>query len=49
MVLDADIKGCFDSIAHGPLLEKLAPFAVCTLQRLSLCNMQLLERWLKAG
>lgn len=38
-VLDADIKGCFDTIAHGPLLEKLAGFP----------GAPLVERWLKAG
>jgi retron-type reverse transcriptase len=25
-VLDADIQGCFDNIAHSPLLDKLATF-----------------------
>jgi RNA-directed DNA polymerase len=36
-ILDADIRGCFDNLAHGPLLAKLP---VCTTT---------LRRWLKAG
>lgn len=38
-VLDADIKGCFNNIAHGPLLEKLDEFPAKAL----------IGRWLKAG
>lgn len=38
-VLDADIKGCFNNIAHGPLLDKLTGFPAQAL----IC------RWLKAG
>lgn len=38
-VLDADIKGCFNNIAHAPLLEKLVEFPA----------LGLVERWLKAG
>jgi RNA-directed DNA polymerase len=36
-ILDADIAGCFDGIAHGPLLEKLPTFT------------RTIEHWLKAG
>ena len=36
-ILDADISGCFDAIAHGPLLAKLPTFT------------RTIERWLKAG
>lgn len=36
-ILDADIAGCFDNIAHGPLLAKLPTFT------------RTVERWLKAG
>ena len=36
-ILDADITGCFDNIAHGPLLAKLPTFT------------RTIERWLKAG
>jgi RNA-directed DNA polymerase len=36
-ILDADISGCFDQIAHGPLLAKLPTFTGT------------IERWLKAG
>ena len=35
--LDGDISGCFDAIAHGPLLAKLPTFT------------RTIERWLKAG
>lgn len=38
-VLDADIKGCFNNIAHGPLLDKLSQFPA----------QALIGRWLKAG
>lgn len=38
-VLDADIKGCFNNIAHGPLLDKLSGFPA----------QALIGRWLKAG
>lgn len=38
-VLDADIKGCFNNIAHEPLLKKLVQFPA----------VGLVERWLKAG
>ena len=37
-VLDADIKGCFDHIAHEPLLEKLKGFP----------GRRLIKQWLKA-
>ena len=36
-ILDADISGCFDAIAHKPLLAKLPTFT------------RTIERWLKAG
>jgi RNA-directed DNA polymerase len=36
-ILDADIRGCFDNLAHGPLLAKLPVFTTT------------LRRWLKAG
>ena len=36
-ILDADIAGCFDAIAHGPLLARLPTFT------------RTIERWLKAG
>ena len=36
-ILDADISGCFDKIAHLPLLSKLPTFT------------KTIERWLKAG
>jgi len=38
-VLDADIKGCFNNIAHEPLIEKLSDFP----------GQALVARWLKAG
>jgi RNA-directed DNA polymerase len=38
-VLDADIKGCFNNIAHDPLLQNIQGFP----------GQQLVERWLKAG
>lgn len=38
-VLDADIKGCFNNIAHDPLLQNIEGFP----------GQQLVERWLKAG
>ena len=38
-VLDADIAGCFDNIAHKPLLDKLGKFPA----------KKLVEKWLKAG
>jgi RNA-directed DNA polymerase len=36
-ILDADISGCFDTIAHKPLLARLPTFT------------RTIERWLKAG
>src|SRR5919112_4388228 len=36
-ILDADISGCFDAIAHRPLLARLPTFT------------RAIERWLKAG
>lgn len=36
-ILDADIRGCFDNIAHDPLLSKLPVF------------YEPIQRWLKAG
>jgi RNA-directed DNA polymerase len=36
-ILDADIRGCFDNLAHEPLLAKLPVFTAT------------LRRWLKAG
>ena len=36
-IFDADISGCFDAIAHGPLLARLPTFT------------RTIERWLKAG
>jgi RNA-directed DNA polymerase len=39
-VLDADIHGCFDAIAHRPLLDKLATYPA--LRRT-------IKGWLKAG
>ena len=36
-IFDADISGCFDAIAHKPLLAKLPTFT------------RTIERWLKAG
>ncbi len=38
-VLDADISGCFDNIAHAPLLEKIGKFPA----------KKLVEQWLKSG
>lgn len=38
-VLDADIKGCFDNIAHEPLIKNLDDFPA----------KNLIFRWLKAG
>lgn len=38
-VLDADIKGCFNNIAHAPLLDKLSGFPAKSL----------IAKWLKAG
>lgn len=38
-VFDADIKGCFNNIAHKPLLDKLVGFPA----------QNVVERWLKAG
>ncbi len=38
-VLDADISGCFDNIAHEPLMEKIGNFPA----------RKLVEQWLKAG
>lgn len=38
-IVDADIKSCFDEIAHDPLLEKLKHFPAC----------ELIKKWLKAG
>lgn len=38
-VLDADIKGCFNNIAHSPLLDKLEGFPA----------QNLIKKWLKAG
>ena len=37
-ILDADIKGCFDHIDHQFLL-----------QATPMCDLELLEKWLKAG
>jgi RNA-directed DNA polymerase len=39
-VLDADIQGCFDNIAHSPLLDKLATYPKLR---------QTIKGWLKAG
>jgi len=39
-VLDADIQGCFDNIAHSPLLAKLATYPKMR---------QTIKGWLKAG
>lgn len=39
-VLDADIEGCFDNIAHEPLLDKLATFPAMR---------RLIKAWLTAG
>jgi RNA-directed DNA polymerase len=39
-VLDADIKGCFDHISHGALLNKLATYPTMR---------QTIRAWLKAG
>jgi RNA-directed DNA polymerase len=39
-VLDADIRGCFDHIAHQPLLDKLATYPAMR---------QTIRGWLKAG
>jgi RNA-directed DNA polymerase len=39
-VLDADIRGCFDHIAHQPLLDKLATYPALR---------QTIRSWLKAG
>lgn len=39
-VLDADIQGCFDNIAHYPLLDKLATYPKLR---------QTIKGWLKAG
>ena len=36
-ILDADLKGCFDNIAHEPLLAKIPVFTT------------VINRWLKAG
>jgi len=36
-ILDADIRGCFDNLAHEPLLAKLPVFTAT------------LRRWLRAG
>ena len=38
-ILEADIKGCFDTIAHAPLLKRLEGFP----------GLILIEQWLKAG
>jgi RNA-directed DNA polymerase len=38
-VVDADIKGAFDNIAHQPLLEQIGDFPA----------KKLVEKWLKAG
>ncbi|WP_424097774.1 group II intron reverse transcriptase/maturase [Moorena producens] len=38
-VLDADISGCFDNIAHQPLLETIGNFPA----------VKLIKEWLKAG
>jgi len=37
MILDADISGCFDNIAHEPLLKKVPTFH------------KIIRQWLKAG
>jgi len=39
-VLDADIKGCFDNIAHEPLLNKLTTYPAMR---------RVVKSWLKAG
>lgn len=39
-ILDADIKKCFDKIAHKPLLKKLETFPLFSRQ---------INKWLKAG
>lgn len=36
-ILDADLKGCFDNIAHEPLLARIPVFTTT------------IRRWLKAG
>ena len=38
-VVDADIKGCFDNIAHEPLLKTIGNFPA----------RRLIYQWLKAG
>ena len=38
-VLDADISGCFDNIAHEPLMERIGKFPA----------KKLVEQWLRAG
>lgn len=39
IIVDADIKGAFDNIAHAPLLETIAGFPA----------RELIKQWLKAG
>ena len=39
-VLDADVKGCFDHLAHQALLDKLATYPTMR---------QTVKGWLKAG
>lgn len=39
IIVDADIKGAFDTIAHAPLLETIAGFPA----------RELIKQWLKAG
>jgi RNA-directed DNA polymerase len=38
-VVDADIKGCFDNIAHEPLMETIGNFS----------SRKIIHQWLKAG
>lgn len=38
-ILEGDIKGCFDNIAHAPLLKRLKGFPA----------IKTIEKWLKAG
>ncbi len=38
-MVDADIKACFDEIAHQPFLDKVSHFP----------GKELIRKWLKAG